>query len=390
MSIRKLRLSIASRLTPLLKIKSERSRGTYEPDDPSRDYEARSDWTRSDGQLNYSSFVFFDVDRDGCYGLGDRPMGGIRVRLLKDGRQVASARTNTNGFANFTTSTRKRKAPIGSPGRYEFVVSVPGGWAATSGNDRQVAEFKLVPGSSSGIGADEMIKPVGLAPDRVLRGRLLPGAALSVEALHRGSVVDESELSNQVDFRYRVPDTADEIGLSIAGSRWRVAAYDYPVDVGLLDPGKGSLDPGRTVETIGFDDVNPRGLRKIPSGYAGLSWFNLNAMGRDFAGSSEGYVNGNTSGEHIAYTSSGHPAELYADAPFDFIGVHLTAAWLKSEGEIGRIESWRGDRLVASDAVVLSALTPVYYNPMLPCVARVRFSTDHQWQMVLDDLVIAR
>ena len=43
----------------------------------------------------------------------------------------------------------------------------------------------------------------------------------------------------------------------------------------------------------------------------------------------------------------------------------LTAAWLRSEGELALIESWLGDELVASDEVMLSALAPVHYAPML-------------------------
>jgi hypothetical protein len=382
-------LSISSWATRLFRFASKR-RGGGASDDPPGDYALRADWTRSGGKLNYSSFVYFDVDRDGRYSLGDRPMGGIKVRLARDGRVIASARTNCNGFANFVSSTRRRRAPIRKPGRYTFAVSIPDGWTATSGNAHQVADFKLLPGSPPGIGIDEMMRPVGIAPERVIRGRLLDGARLSVEAQGKAGTVDRTELSDQAAFCYSVPEAATASVLSTAGSRWRVEASAYPIDVGLLDPNRGSPDPGRAVETIGFDDVNPRGLRKIPSGYAGLSWFNLNALVRDFSGGQEGYVNGNTSGDHVAYTSGGLPAEVWSDTPFDFIGVHLAAAWLNSEGETGTIESWRGDRLVAKDAVVLSALTPVFYNPMLPEITRIRFSTGHYWQMVLDDLVIAR
>lgn len=358
--------------------------------DPAGDYAVRSDWTGSRGNLNYSSFVYFDVDRDGRYSLGDRPMGGIQVRLRKDGAVVAAARSNANGFANFSTSTRRKKAPIHLPGDYAFEVSVPEGWTATSGNARQVREFKLIPGSISGIGADEMVQPVGLAPDRVVSGRLAAGVRLAVAARHGAAVVDTAEITDPSGFRYRVPDGADTVDLTGAGRTWRLDALAYPVDVGILDPSRPPLDPGRNRRTIGFDDVNTRSLRKIPSGYAGLNWFNFNAMTRDFTGSTEGYVNGNTSGDWIAYTSSGHPAEVYADEPFDFIGVHLSAAWLYSEGETGTIETWRGDTLVAEDTVVLSALTPVFYVPMLSDVTRIRFSSAHWWQMVLDDLVIAR
>src|SRR5690348_11226273 len=50
--------------------------------DPANDYAVRTDWERSTGTVNYSSFVYFDVDRDGTYGVGDRPMAGIMVRLF--------------------------------------------------------------------------------------------------------------------------------------------------------------------------------------------------------------------------------------------------------------------------------------------------------------------
>ncbi|TIO78968.1 MAG: hypothetical protein E5Y00_13045, partial [Mesorhizobium sp.] len=135
--------------------------------------------------------------------------------------------------------------------------------------------------------------------------------------------------------------------------------------------------------------ITTRGLSKIPSGYAGLDWYNLNAMSRDHTRNSEGYVNGNVSGAYIAYTSSGHPAEFGRAAPFGFHSVMLSAAWLRSEGESALVESWLGDELIARDEVTLSALAPVQYAPMLKAVTRVRLSTKHHWQMVLDDLVLA-
>lgn len=317
-------------------------------------------------------------------------MGGIKVRLVRNSEVVAWTRTNCNGFANFVSSTSKRKAPIRRPGPYEFAVSVPQGWTATGNNARQVVDFKLLPGSPPGIGIDEMMRPVGLAPARVVSGRVAADARLSIEVLGDDGVIDQTEISSQPEFRYTVPAQATALLLSVAGSKWRVMASPYPVDVGRLDPDRGSLDPRRTIETVDFDDVNPRGLRKIPSGYAGLNWFNLNALVHDFSGGQQGYVNGNTSGDHVAYTSGGLPAEVWSDKPFDFIGVHLAAAWLNAEGEVGTIESWRGDTLVARDSIALSALTPVFYSPMLPEITRIRFSTAHYWQMVVDDLVIAR
>lgn len=364
--------------------------GAKASEDPSEDYAVRVDWSRSAGEINFSSFVYFDVDCDGSYGIGDRPFGAIKVRLKKDNDIVASARTNNNGFANFKSSVANISAPICKPGDYKFVVSVPTGFIVTTNNAIQSAEFKARPGSISGIGSDEMLQPVGLAPNRVISGHLPKKAKLSVKALHGSNVADDAEYFNQKAFRYPVPANADAVELSMRDLTRRVQAFGYPIDVGVLDPKRGLLDPDRKTETIDFDQINPRGLRKIPSGYAGLNWFNLNAMVRDFTANSQGYMNGNTSGDHIAYTSSGYPALIYSDKPFDFIGLHLSVAWLKAEGETGTIESWRGDDLVAKDSVTLSALTPVFYNPCLPGITRIRLASKHYWQMVLDDLVIAR
>jgi hypothetical protein len=197
-------------------------------------------------------------------------------------------------------------------------------------------------------------------------------------------------ISGQTEFRYPVPASADAAAVSAAGAGRRFPIAGYPVDVGKVDPKRGMVHAGRTMETIDFDGVNTRGLRKIPSGYAGLNWFNLNAMARDYTAGSEGYINGNTSGDHVAYTSSGHPAEVWSEKPFDFIGVALTGAWLKAEGEVATVESWRGNELIASDEITLSALCPIHYMPMLADITRIRFSTVHYWQMVVDDLTIAR
>ena len=41
-------------------------------ENPANDYAVRQDWSGNHGKLNYSSFVYFDADRDGRYGLGDR------------------------------------------------------------------------------------------------------------------------------------------------------------------------------------------------------------------------------------------------------------------------------------------------------------------------------
>lgn len=356
--------------------------------DPAGDYAMRTDWQRSTGTVNYSSFVYFDVDRDGRYGVADRPMAGIIVRLFDEqGAFLASARTNNGGFANFAMSTSSTDAVIRSPGAYRFAVSVPPGWRAPSANETQTQRFRQAPGSPAGLLSQDLPAPVGLAPARRLAGRMAERGAATLLVMAKAEVLESRALMPGSAFRLDLPGEADMVVIAGGGLDRRLALSPYPTDLGLLLP---QAVPGdAALRRIGFDDVTGRGFRKIPHGHAGLEWRNLNAMAQDHTKGSEGYVNGNVSGDHIAYTSSGYPAEFSRATTFGFHSVLLSSAWLKAEGEVALIESWLGDQLVASDELALSALTPLHYAPMLRQVTRVRLLTKHAWQMVLDDLVLA-
>ncbi len=85
---------------------------------PANDYAVRTRWAPSTtSTLNFSSFVYMDVDGDGKYGLADRPMAGIMVRLFDErGAFVKAARSNNGGFANFTMSTKRRRTALRVPG----------------------------------------------------------------------------------------------------------------------------------------------------------------------------------------------------------------------------------------------------------------------------------
>ncbi len=357
-------------------------------DDPARDYAAAGPGRRP-GSLNYSSFVYLDVDRNGRYSLADRPMGGIVVRLSGKGGHLSSVRTNLNGFANFTTSARSRRADIHAAGNYTFTVSVPPGWRCTSGNEIQTAAFDFIAGSPAGIGAPEMVTPVGLAPIRFVRGRTAGGPA-TLSFLQGGESIFRQVLDPDGPFRVEAPEGADAIALEGPDFKRSLVLSTYSTDLGLVSPERSALASDSVLETVDFDGVTPRGLRKIPSGYAGLNWFNLNAISRDFHAGSEGYVNGTTSGDHSCYTSSGHPAEIWSERPFGFHSVMLSSAWLTAESEIAQIDSWLGDTLVASDLVAVSALGPVRYAPMLEAVTRIRLSSKRYWQLVVDDLTVVR
>lgn len=362
--------------------KRRKARGSA---DPSRDYAVRTDWGRSRAALNYSSFVYMDVDGDGRFGPSDRPMGGIMVRAFDgSGAFLAAARTNNGGFANFPMSTKKRRAVLGAPGTYRFSVSVPPGWRVSSGNGDQSLRLSELPGSPAGLVGEDLPGQVGLVPARFVRGRT--GAEATLSVIGKGKVLEIMQLAVGA-FRFDLAAEADTLALSGSGLDRRLALSPYPTDLGDLKP--GPIDGAAALETIGLDDVTALPFTKIPMGHAGLEWHNLNAIARNYVDDSHGYLNGNVSGNHTAYTSSGHPAEFGRSTPFGFHSVMLTAAWLSSEGETALVESWLGDELLARDEIVVSALAPVHYAPMLKAVTRVRVSARHGWQLVLDDLVLA-
>ncbi|RUX03086.1 hypothetical protein EOA27_31465 [Mesorhizobium sp. M2A.F.Ca.ET.037.01.1.1] len=356
--------------------------------DPAHDYQARANWSASDHALNYSSFVFMDVDGDGRFGEADRPMGGIVVRVFDDkGAFITSATSNSSGFANFLMSTGKRWASLRAPGLYRFSVSVPKGWRVSTGNESQMLRLVELPGSPAGLVGEDLPGLVGLVPGRSLRGKTPASAQVTLKVMGKGELLQTMPLAAG-SFHFDLPDVADTLEISGPDIGRRLALCPYPTDLGELRP--DAIADEAVLSRIGFDDVTSLDFKKVPSGHAGLEWRNINAIARNYVKESEGYLNGSIRGNHAAYTSSGHPAEFGGSTPFGFHSVMLTAAWLRSEGEVALIESWLGDELVASDEVVLSALAPVHYAPMLKAVTRVRVSTRHHWQLVLDDLVLAR
>lgn len=380
-------LFLAGAIAPMaiaLRRRSKRRKARGDPD-PAGDYAPRTRWEHGRGVLNYSSFVFMDVDGDGKFGQADRPMGGIVVRAYDDrGAFIAAVRSNGGGFANFVMSMKKRRAVLRSPGTYRFSVSVPPGWRVSTGNKDQLLQLDELPGSPAGLAGKDLPRAVGLMPARFVRGKTEAAAALVVTS--NGKVLDERRLAPG-GFRFDLPAGADMLTISGSGLDRRLALSAYATDLGLLRPGAMVADA--VLEPISLDRVTALPFQKIPSGYGGLDWRNLNVLTSLYVNGSEGYVNGNISRGHVAYTSSGHQAEFGRAATFGFHSMMLSAAWLASEGEAALVESWLGDELVASDEITLSALAPVHYTPMLKAVTRVRISTRHFWQAVIDELVLA-
>src|SRR5690606_24588129 len=164
-----------------------------------------------------------------------------------------------------------------SPGSHSFRVSVPPGWVVTSGNAVQTRLVKRVEGSPAGLGTEEMLKPVGLAPLLHVAGLTAPDIAVRITALRSGLALSSQPLAPGKPFRFALPDGADSVRVDGDGIGQLLPIGPYPLQLGLLAAGRAApLRPDAPMDTIDFEGVTPEELKKIPNNYAGLDWFNLN------------------------------------------------------------------------------------------------------------------
>ncbi len=349
-------------------------------------YGRQADWQAVSGRINLSTFVYLDANESGLYDLGDRPMAAVFSALAKDGDGVAASMSNANGFGNFVASASDEKAVIRGSGTYTFQIMVPPGWRATSGNDAQVIEVAGDPGWLGGNRLTEMLEPVGLAPIRAIHGTWGGAEAVSVSISRDGEPMAETRVEPGARFGF-LPSRPGVYTIAAGDISREVALGFYPVEIGTLRQGEPMA---RALPPIGFEDLSPNGLLKVPNGYGGLQWRDLNMIRRDFTKGSQGYVNGATSGDRTAYTTNTRPGQILSEVPFDLISVNLTAAWREAEGQIAVIEAWRGEEKIAEDRVPLSVLGPVSYSPGLRGITRMQVTPEHGWQIVVDDVVVGR
>ncbi len=344
-------------------------------------YGAQDDWASVQGDNNLSSFVFRDRNRNGVYDMGDDPLSGIHTGLIRDGVAQTIALSNSNGYANFKTRIDLDEAAIRLPGTYVFEVVVPPDWECLSDNKSQTIEIVAEPEGSTGLRMTTSLRPIGLAPVLSVTGIWGGDAPARLVIIQREVETDAVSVQPGQPFRLQCGEgpavlTAGEI-------RVNLTVGPNPVHLGKLDD-RHRISP--TDGLASFEEFAGYVLMKLPSGYKGLNWKDLNAILRNFTSGSQGYVNGITSGHFTAYTTNLMPGEISREEGFDLYSMELSLAWSKAEGQIAIIEAWQGDDLLMTDRIALSALGPVTYAPMIEGVTRLRITPEHGWQIVLDDL----
>lgn len=350
----------------------------------------------------FSCYAFRDVDRSGVFDMGDRPFAGLAIVLTTNEGEEAVQFSNIDGFANFATAAGGgADIEVTRPDSYPLRAEPPAGFVATAGAVQTVVfrADKVVPG---GLATDEGCVPVGVAPDLVLSGRVVapPGGNLADVTLtfaDANGATGIVALDAQGRFSFPAPPgtfrLVAEHGPSGATQVRQVEITRHAVRLSAIDFAatplrreEGSADGAERV--VGFDDlVGAGGIFEVPSGYGGMSWRNVIAVHNRFY-DGPGYVNGTESGEFVAYNSSGAPASVWRDRPFDFRGVHVAVAWPRgAEGDV-IVRAWRGTELAYDDRLSVTPAGGTFFAADYRGVTRIEFSHELHERIVLDDLRI--
>ncbi len=348
-------------------------------------------------KMNISCFAYRDINRNGTYDMSDRPYSGLEVFLKHpDGRQ-SMRKSNVAGFANFAMSLNNNAHEIRTPGRYSITAKAAEGWQITSGNAAQELIIKELEGSPAGLIAEQTLLPVGVAPELTISGRLeLPANGDPTDYTVTGVFQTENTLE-------ATPSAEGAYSMLAENGVWRldfhgpdglltrrvVKLSNYPVIFSTVIPHRQYANRELENKRIGFDDLTQSDtLYEIPNGYANLNWHNWIATHHKFYGG-HGYINGTVSGEYVAYNSSGHPATVESSTPFDFVGAFIAVAWPQAEKGFIDIKGWHGDELIYHDRIKTSTSGPIQFAAGYKNVTRVEFSTEHYWQIVMDDIEIS-
>lgn len=126
----------------------------------------------------------------------------------------------------------------------------------------------------------------------------------------------------------------------------------------------------------------------MPSLADGLTFHNFVSAHRRFYGGA-GYVNAVTSGEYLAYTSSGHPGTISKEGGFVPVSMQLGYAWDGAGAGLAVIEAYRDGALVQQVSLNLTTGYPTTFMPRWGRVDRLVIRHTKYWQVLVDDFTYA-
>lgn len=338
------------------------------------------------GGINISRFAFRDMNRNGRYDFGERPYAGLQVELDTGAGKPLVRKSNIAGFTNFRLALGRDDRDINAPGPLTFTAIAPDGWMITTPETTARTTAHAQPGSPSGLYIDPLLPLVGVAPVLTLSGSAAPGGRVLVvepDGREQNVVADASGVFTVPAHKGEwIVDWTPDDG---RGDARPVVVGDWPVRVARPIDGTPA---GAGLAVVDFDGLTTSDtLFEIPEGYGGLCWRNWVATHQKLY-RGDGYINAAVSGEYVAYNSSGHPATICSDKPFDFLGSHVGVAWPEAEDADIVVTAWRGDEKVAEEtfrAVVEGALR---FDADWRAVTRVEFRHERHWQVVIDDVAV--
>lgn len=354
----------------------------------------RTTLTPYKGEMNISCFVYRDINRNGIYDLEDRPYSGLNFTLERPNQDSVYGRSNISGFANFKMSLNNTDRPIARPGRYKVVAQPREDWQVTSENLEQNLEIIEMRGSPGGLIAAETLEPLGIAPALKISGRVAYDSDTVIDEYRiRAEAPDGS--STEVDLGqdgvFSFPANPGEWEIELlapdgTSATRRVSVANYPILMSAFHSDKDYANREQAGRKIGFDDLTGSDtLYEVPNQYGGLNWHNWISTHHKFYEGS-GYINATVSGEFLAYNSSGHPASISSDRPFDLLGFYVGVAWPKAELSDVLITAWRDDTIAYQDRFRSSTSGSVWFAADYKNITKVELSTEKYWQLVIDDL----
>ncbi|WP_417247863.1 hypothetical protein [Celeribacter sp.] len=337
--------------------------------------------------ISISQFTFRDNDGNGIYDIADAPFVGAEVVLNFDGRGIRT-HSNLNGFANFVLGAGSEDADIRHEGRGVLNPVAPRGMFFSSDANARVFDAIAVPDSVSGLAVQPTFPFLGLAVSPQVTVHAYDAIALTCS---HGSDTQSVPFADHSFASCAIPpDLAEEdwhisVEFTDGGTR----------DLGNIVPGFRNIILSALVDSAapeasalkmeGFDTVlTTRDVREMPRLADGLTFHNLVVAHRRFYGG-PGYVNCVTSGEFLAYTSSGHPATISKSGGFVPVSMELGYAWDGAGEGHAIIEGYRDGEVVHSINLKLSTSYPVTFLPQWGHIDRMVIRHSSYWQVLVDD-----